>query len=342
MPNVYAYPTTRELEQIERVKLPVLTPNNTPVFRIFPDRGKMATVIEWEQQDNYTGLTQARGYNGLPPKVNRPGLKTYLMKPGVYGEHIALDEMELTTRRGFNPNALGTPTNIDDLVSEAQDVLLGRRLARKEWLCWQLLINGLFVVTDAKGATVHTDSYAVQQYTASVAWGTVATATPLANFRAVQLLGRGQSADFGAGAEAWMNRTTANQLLSNTNAADFGGKRGIGGTTVNSIPGMNTILAGESLPQINVYDEGYFDDAGTFQLFIPDGVALLIGKRTNGSNIGNFIYTINANNADRGPRPYTRVIDRMDDTIPRMIEVHDGFNGGLALYYPGSLVKMNV
>lgn len=335
----YVYPTSVELETIEQVKLPKLT-QNSPIFKLFPFNGKRSHILQWEQMDNFIGLQQVRGLNGMPPKVARVGIKAYMMKPGVYGEHISLDEEELTIRRAMG--TFGTPINIADLVMQAQNQLLQRRLDRQEWLGWQLVTNGFFMVLDLKGTLVHGDSYTQQQYTSAVAWGTPATSTPLADFRAVQLLSRGQSVSFGANATAYMNRTTANQLLVNTNANDLGGRRLNGLTPANSMNAINTILAGEGLPQIEVYDEGYIDDANTFQLFIPNNVVILVGRRTNGAALGEFRYTLNVNNPDGAPKPYTRVIDRVQEQIPREIEVHDGFNGGLVLQFPGSLVKMNV
>jgi hypothetical protein len=285
-------------------------------------------------------MQQIRGLNGKPPRVAAVGLRSYMMKPGVYGEFMLVDEMERTVRRANG--TFGQPVDLGDLVMRRQDQLLLRRLTRIEWLCWQLVIYGYYRVLDAKGAVGHTSGYAQQQYTAPVSWSNAGTAAPLADFRAVQLLGRGQSADFGAGAVAYVNRVTANRLLSNTNAADLGGRLTAGINPVTSVGGVNTLLTLEGLPNVEVYDDGYHDEAGAWQQWIPDGVAIVVGRRANGASLGNFRFTLNANNPGGEPAPYMRVIDRTEDTIPSEIEVHDGFNGGPVLYWPGSIVKMNV
>jgi hypothetical protein len=339
MASTFTYPSSIEFRRIEAVLMPRLT-QNSPVFRIFPFEGARSHLLEWSQMDTYGGMQQIRGMNGQPPRVARVGEKSFLMRPGVYGEHIPVDEMELTVRAANRVS--GAPIPIDDLTTGLQNQLLTRRLNRQEWLGWQVLVYGRFMVLDARGVAVHAFSYAQQQYTPSVTWATVATATPLADFRGVQLLSRGQSVSFGANATAYMNRTTANYLLSNTNAADLGGQKTLGGANIQDFPGINRILGGQGLPQIEVYDEGYIDDSGTFQLFIPDNKVVVVGRRVDGAALGNFRYTLNANNAGSAPAPYTRVIDRFDTQIPRSIEVHDGFNGGIVMYFAGAIVLMNV
>ena len=52
--------------------------------------------------------------------------------------------------------------------------------------------------------------------------------------------------------------------------------------------------------------------------------------------------TRNANNAGASPGMYVKVVDKGEDEVPRQIEVHLGFNGGPAVYYPSAVVKMAV
>jgi hypothetical protein len=335
----YSYPTATELMEIEQVKLPRLTADS-PIFKLFPFEGKRTHLLEWEQEDNYGGMQQIRGLDGKPPRVATVGARSFLMKPGVYGEFMAIDEMERTLRRAYG--AFNSPASLDDLVMRRQDQLLVRRLNRIEWLSWQLALYGYFRVMDNKNAIVHTSGYANQQYTSPTPWSNTATASPLDDFRAIQLLGRGQSAEFGAGATAYVNRVTGNRLLANTNDADLGKKLASGFNPATSINGLNTLLSVEGLPNVEVYDDGYHDEAGVWHQWIPDGKALVVGRRSGGAPIGNFRFTFNVNNLGGEPSPYTRVIDRSEDTIPAEVEVHDGFNGGPVIYYPGSLVTMNV
>jgi hypothetical protein len=128
MATIYSYPTTRELKDIEPGLILTLT-GNDPVLRMFPARDTQAWEIRWTQRDNYLGMQQVRGLGGPPPRVTRVGQKEYRQEPGVYGEHIALEERELTTRAaGFYD--LGVPININDLVTEAQNQLIQRQWNR--------------------------------------------------------------------------------------------------------------------------------------------------------------------------------------------------------------------
>jgi hypothetical protein len=325
----YLYPSTAELAMIAQTKIPRLTAQR-PIFD--------APLLMWEQMDNYTGLQQIRGLNGEPPKVTRTGAKRYTEEPGIYGEFEWIDERELTMRRQWG--SFNAPIDLSDLVMMSQDKLLGRRLDRIEKTLWDLVIAGTFSVAGPTGATLAYGAYTTQTYNAST-WSTHTTAVPLADLQAVQLKARGYSVNFGAAARAYMNRSTLNDLLQNTNTADVYGRRTAGLGTFNSQPQMNALFAGDDLPQIVVYDEGYLDDSATFQLFIPNGTVVVIGQRPAGQSVGEYRMTRNANNPGMAPGPYMRVLDDPDD-IPRSIQVHDGHNGGPVIYFPSAIVVMDV
>ncbi|MGN6561154.1 MAG: major capsid protein [Thermomicrobiales bacterium] len=334
------YPTNAELTQIAQDRLPRLV-EQRPVFRFFPITTPDAALVMWEQIDNYKGLQQVRGLNGQPPKVIKTGGKRYQMQPGVYGEYEPIDETEMTLRRQWG--SYNAPVDITDLVLETQKKLLVRRLDRVEWIIWTLLATGTFSVTGPAGAILHTDSYTMQTFSAAVSWGTPATATPLADFRSVQILGRGHSVNFGAAAEAWMNRVTYNKMIANTNNADLYGRRTAGLGTINSVSQFNQILQADDLPQIVIYDEGYLTDAnGTFTPFLADNTVIVVGKRADNAPVGEFQMTRNANNPGMAAGAYMKVIDNGDRQVPREVQVHDGFNGGPAIKFPSAVVRMNV
>jgi len=79
-----------------------------------------------------------------------------------------------------------------------------------------------------------------------------------------------------------------------------------------------------------------------FVPFIPDGTGILIGRRPLGQMVGKFVYTRNANNSGAAPGAYMKVIDNGERQVPRNIETHDGFNGGPVIYFPSSIVRLNV
>ncbi|MDE2127920.1 MAG: major capsid protein [Armatimonadetes bacterium] len=338
MPD-FVYPTSAELETIAQDYMPRLM-EERPIFNILPVRAVDAHLLMWEQMDNYQGLQQVRGLDGDATRVRKTGIKRYLMQPGVYGEFDNIDEQELTARRAMG--SFGGPIDISDLVLMAQSKLLQRRLDRIESIGWTLLSEGTFSVPDGTGKVLHTDTFALQSYTAATPWNTAATAAPLADLRAVKLMRRGHSVDLGAGAQAWMNQTTFNNLIMNDNPNDLFGRRTAGLATINNLKDVNTILSGDALPELAVYDAGYFDDSGAFQLYIPNNKVVVVGRRPAGQVVGEYRMTRNANNPNLAPGPYMKVIDTGEFKVPRSLQVHDGHNGGPVIYYPGAIVVMNV
>lgn len=342
----FVFPTSEELFLIEQDKLARLQKDRL-CFDFFGLEEKDAHLVAFEQRDNYAGLQQLRGLGGEPARVQAIGGRRYQYEPGVYGEVMFLDEVELTSRRAWGQ--LGAPINITDLVLEKSEQLQTRFLDRVELTAW-LAVQGTFAVS-AQGRLVHQDAFNVQTYTASVTWiANPATATPIANFRDIQLLSRGRSTSFGSDAKAYMNRQTFNGLIANTNAADLYGKRTAGLANVMTLEQVNAVLAGEGLPMIVIYDEGYLPDptpgspalAASFIPFIPLSKVIVIGKRPGNAKVGSYLMTRNLNNPGLKPGQYTRVIDRGELQIPRSIEVHNGHNGGPTIYYPGAVVVMSV
>lgn len=334
------YPQNRTLRQIAAIKAPNLEARRM-IFTILPVETLDSHTLEWEQEDDYTGLQQVRGLNGQPPRVHHVGAKRYVAEPGVYGEHMVIDEMEITKRRQYGQFG-DAPVDVSDLVMRRQDRLLARRYDRIEQIGWLLLTTGTFSVAAANGAILHTDTYTLQTYTAAITWATSATAVPLANFRDIQLLGRGKGVSFGAQARAIMNRVTFNRLVTNTNQNDLAGRRVTALLSPLNMQEINTILLGEGLPQIEIYDDGYKNDANTFVPFIADGKVLVVGQRTDGGQIGAYLMTRNANNPNSAPGAYQKVVDKGENHVPREVEVHDGHNGGAVLFYPSAMVVMNV
>jgi len=339
MPIDYVYPDSIELRAIEQDKIARLT-QDRPIFEIFPIREVDDWVIAWEQLDNYRGLQQLRGLNGAPPKVSKTGLKRFTEEPGVYGEFEEIDERELTRRRRIG--TFNQPIDIEDLVVQAQDKLILRRLDRIESIGWTLLAAGIFSVPSLSGAIAHTAAYQMQQYAPTVPWATSLSATPLLDFRNIKLLGRGHSVVLDRTAKAYMNSSTANRLYANQNQADLYGRRTMGLGTYNSPEQINQLLLGDNLPQIVEYDETYLDETNAFQLFIPTGTVIVVGRRPSGVPVGEYIMTRNVNNPSGEPGAYTRTLDRGENTVPRSVEVHDGHNGGPTLLYGSAVVRMQV
>ena len=324
---------------------------------IMPPLPVNAAQVRWTQEDNSYGLQAMRGMDGAPTHVQRVGAKTYVYEPGVFGEYIDITETELTTRAGSAPVDT-TPIDVQDLVVGADNLLVGREFDRMEASIWQVLTTGTLTIklNGPHGQQVaYSDTYTIQTYTAATPWSTHATATPIRNFQSVQQMGLGRSVDFGAAATAYMNSVTSNNLLNNSNAADFGGRRGEGGRTLNNLNDFNSYLMSQNAPKVQVYDAGYLPDidstADDFVKFIPDGVVVVVGRRPGNAQVGNYQLTRNASNGFR-PGSYRYVIDRAngggdgggnaEKRTPANIEIHRGHSGGPAIRYPSAVVVMAV
>ena len=337
----FTFPSAMELQAIEQQLLPTLTsgPDVNPVFGIFPEVNKDTPLVMWEQMDNFGGMQQPRGYNGKPNLVKAIGSKWYQMQPGVYGEHMTIEEREVTISRKFGTT--NEPVDVSDLTVLRGNQLLHRQLKRRAWLGWQLLAKGYFVVTDAYGVLQHADSYTQRVFTASVSWATVASATPLADFRAIRPYARGYSISFGRMSTAYANNTTIRYMLNNSNSADLGGKRRDVGATFNSLSDMNEIFAANDCPKVVEWDGIWQDESGNNTLDIADNVVIVKGVRLDMAPVGNWVNTRNANNPGCAPGPYYQVFQPFQ-AVPPTVEVHRGVNGGHALYFPSAIVVMNV
>jgi hypothetical protein len=267
----------------------------------------------------------------------------YTKNPGVYGERDDISEEEITTRT--SPGTIGMPVPINELVAERIEKLATRRVNRMTWVLAKLITEGSYIVPGVTGAIVDRDAFTPLTYTATVPWATVATAKPIYDFRANLTKGRGQSVSFGAGATAIMNQATFNDLMSNTNAADLGGIKSQYGATVQGLDAVNMVQMNNGLPKIVIDDTGYIDEAGAFQLWIPNNKVVLVGVRSNGASVGEFLLTRNVSNPNNSAQPLVRVVDHgltENSRPPRRIEVFSGLNGGPAIYYNGSVVIMTV
>ena len=319
------------------------------IFDILPIRNRDTDLVEWEQRDNFGGLQLARGYNNEFQKRTSAGVKKFYYRPGIYGESYEIDELKLArARRMATRDAKATAA---DLIAPLMMEAVTRRLNRIEYCGWQLLLNGNLMVANGAGQVVHVAQYKPLTYTAPVLWSSTATSKPLQCFRDIQQQGPPNGCDFGSGATAYMNRYTFNLMISCTNIDDLAGKRTDGLATVMGFDETNKVLLKEGLPNIKIYDEGYWpdgvdaNDPAQFVRWIANGKVIVEGKRPTGTKAGEYSMTINPNNPGSAPGVFQKVIDY--STVPGArppygVELFDGHNGGPRTEYPGSLMVMSV
>ena len=345
MATAYLYPESQEIHEIEQETLPRLVANvDSPFLNNFPMKPHESDTIRWVQQDNFTGVMQFRGYGGQPNRVQNIGASEYQAKPGVYGEFMALEERELTVRANYA--TFGKKADISDLIAIANMKLMTRQLNLQEKIIADFVMTGTYSIPDPYDTTktIFTDTWTPPSFTRTVAWSSLATATPLADMMAIKLVPFGKSVITDSTSTLYINQNTANNLILNRNANDlYGLKLNYGQTPINDLNTINTIFLGLNLPQVKVYDGFYLADGGrkgTATRFIPDNKGILFGRRPSGVKPGEFAITWNAE--VNGAQSYSKVIDSMDLRVPRTIEVHRGFNGGPLIEYPGSIVLCNL
>lgn len=338
----YQYPTTRQLRLIQPEKI-VNLQRDRPTFKLFPVEETQAWRLEWEQRDNYRGFQQLRGLNGEPSYVKMVGWKRYSQEPGVFGEYMTVDEMQMTVR-AQNVNE-EQPVPIGDLVVERQDYLAKRETDLLEWMQWAILSSGTFTLLGPTGA-VYSATFPIQTATFTD-WSNHATATPIKDYLGLKLLTRGRSVTWGQGSDSLMNQTVMADLLLNANPNDLGGQRvsltamRTGGPI--SETELRTIFISQGIPTPLVYDEGYNRESdGAFTLWLADGITIIVGRRTNGDPLGQYRMVRNINNPGQAPGRYTKVIDTLATKVPRTISVHQGHNGGPVLWYPSAIIKATV
>lgn len=340
----FDFPSSNRLIEIAPEKVGRLQ-EERPTFALFPDEDdNEAWRLEWFQRDNGRGLQQLRGLNGQPSYVRYVGRKFFSQEPGVFGEYVYIDERMMTQRaRGYGnrPNAR---VPIGDMVSQGQDYLVGRETDLKEWMHWAILLAGTFTILGPTGAQF-VATFPIQTLTFSD-WSDHANATPYADLLGLQVLTRGKSVAFDGRSVARMNSTTAMHLLLNTNPDDLGGKFiGFGGLRVGAaatLADVNAVFLAAGIPQIEVYDDGYHAESnGAFTIWIPDDKVSIVGRRTNGEQLGAYRHVTNVNNPGAAAGAYDKVIDTLQRTVPRKISVHRGHNGGIIVYYASAFLRVN-
>lgn len=334
------WPSVASIRKIAAIKLEAGLAGD-PITRLFPMTNEANDFMEWEVEDNTYGLQQVRGLNGPPARVEKLGSKTYVEKPGVYGEFIQIDELEMT-RLQREVGTINEPMTMQRFTDKYTTQLAEREVRRYRATCWGLLTTGAYSVTGPNGQVLHSGQYSITVDTSPTAWtfANRASATPLYDLGAQVTNGPAVGTSFAGDAEVWMNDFTFRAMVANTNAADLGGRR-MGLQTANSLGLVNEVLALDNLPKIMVYDGWYNNDADAVTRCIPNYTALLIGRRLDGAQFGEYMMTNNANNGG-GPGAYSFVVDNRGKKTPPTVEFHRGHNGGPVIFFPGSVRSLDV
>lgn len=338
--NGCVLPTNAELYRVQADLMPGFLSRYRGT-EILPFQTTDKAVIVIQKPDIFRGKQAFRGLNKptvhVRPRHNPWG--TFCeVQPGYWGEHDSIDE-EMMTRWGDRCAEVFDAT---EYITMLQQRLLQRQAVLVEYNIWQTLVFGRYTALDSNGQVIHENEFNIQNVTAGVPWTNFAGAFPLRDLRSIQLLGRGTDNDFGLCARMYMNRQTANLLLANTNPFDIG-RIGLSACcNVMSVDLINQQFAAQGLPQIVIYDQGWIDDNGVFNVFIPFGYVVIVGCRPNGVPVGHYWLTRNVVGCSVTSGFWQKIVDNCDLAPPRKISLYTGHNGTPVLEYGNAVVVLRV
>lgn len=346
----YQFPTNVTLQRV--LQEYVIRRERLRLIKLFPFLDVAFQKIRWDVRDNVRGLTKTH-VMGTEPKIGvRPGsvLKEY--SPFYFKEEDLIKEDEILRARELG--TLGGVINLDLEIARTMQNRVDRNFLRAEWLLAGM-VSGAITLDDPNVKA--SEVFPVQHFADASDWTDRDHGTPLKDFNAIKLLFRGTGAS-AQGAIALMNQTTCNLLLENVNDKDIHGLRSAQNlaSITYDMEQVNKILQSRGLPLIEVYDEGYNDDDGNFQMFFSDYEVSVIGKRAE--PIANFALTPSLHQqaagvpeagffafitVNGGRNPGGAVdMDTLGSSGNPKIGVIGGMYGGPLLWYPRSIVRFTV
>lgn len=293
----FTYPTNAALDTV--IQEYVVDTSNFLGLQILPIEESWAQKVQWDEMDNERGMT-APHVMGADPRIDlRPGSKLREYEPIPFKETDLVKENELLRARQLG--TLNGVVNLNQLIAQIAKARMDKTRIRQEWMVWQALKGSLTI--NENGVYVN-ETFPVQHYTPLVPWSDLENAAPLKDCNAMALMFRGTGAT-ARGAKMRMNQTTVNYLLENKNENDLKGFQNSNFVHLAfSVEEINKIFAARGLPEIEVFDEGYYDKDGIYRTFIADGDVMLEGKRPGGQKTGATIITPSLHRTKNGmPAP---------------------------------------
>ncbi len=290
--NLYTFPEQATLIEAATQRSREIDANSVG-SQLFPIAVEDTDQCYWEILDDVQGLTPVVGPDQPFPVTRELGANRFTVPFVRFGEQRNVPADRLTRSRMLG--SFDEPMGLDAIISQGLNDLAIKEMNTVEFLRWRLLATGAVSIANESGALIpvaEVTGYDANNITAAaIPWTTTATATPIANLRALRDARAGRGFDFGRGGVAYANSITWNSLLSNTNVNDFGGRRQFGLSPINSLAAFNEVLAtGEDLPQLVAVDDGFIDNTGAFVRFIPNNTVIVIGRHwANGLALGNYV-----------------------------------------------------
>lgn len=346
-----------------------------------------ADKAQYDQYDDPFGILAYRGLGGDPPVTTFGSFQKFEVDPGYWGAKTFIRENQITT--GRQPGTLADPIKIADqsnflcLNFSTQIVSLVRKsiadTIRTGMFVMQAggnigTVGGLASSNPQGGQTgqqfvYQIANYASQMLSPGTPWkSSNATATPITDMLGFKAgLIKASSNNFGRESILLCNSNTAVDLFNTaqimqTYKGPYGSSiLGLDGETAD-VTGLNKIQLTFDLPDISIYDYGWYNtladaqarNKAAWNYIIPNQTLLWIGKRPESQLVGEFQLTRHAGLIEKGNAASYPNADDMLDGIeaineglyvrahyqnrqPHQYEIECGLNGTPLIGYPGAV-----
>jgi hypothetical protein len=336
------YPTRYEFEKNESLFNLDMKGKQSPFDRLIPTVAKNINVFAYETTDDYGGLQQARGNEGVFRPIPKRGKKQVTYMPAVYGEYDAMLESELKYNTG--DNYAGSSVTIRDMMFDAQE----RLIIRENNL---LTVNKANFAFSGKIEAAKTEDpltklalydFGFTSFPVPTLWSNHATSTPIYDLMN-NIKSRTKHVDWRNGTIV-MNSNQWWHFIQNTNTADLmGGVKAMMGTSKPNevLDNLSSFLTKLGLPQIEVSDFAYINASGTETMVVPDDKIAVIGAMPSLGRMSPaaYVQTISLHSAsERRAGSFTTVIESPEP--PFVAKVYRGHDGAIECRYPEVFAPM--
>lgn len=332
------FPTTYELTHIVRNRVV-----NTAAFigtTFCPVVNVFSHTVDYDVLEAGFGMTKPHMLGKDPQPVQMPKQTTKRQGSAYWKDTFRIDEAELLyLRQAGSLNERAGRMRATEVMLQMDN----RVETRLEWLRWQVLTQGGIQI-DENGVQYNVvyglpdmeDLSGTQD-----AWDT-ATADPISHIGEWLLSYRGTGAK---GRTIYMNQFTANLFVKNKTVRDLLKQSGFAGQlSLGRVPEAIQLL----VPGITVviYDEGFLDENKNFQLFIPDGQLVIMGKSSfDNELVMDFGTTISLHNGGiDNPQPGKFAIVEDKSVVEKnpYVDITTGIYGLPRVYHPNWILRAKV
>ena len=296
--SALGFPQPRVLEETARAL--VLDPSDYWfINKESPIEPHGSELVEWWEELPISGMTPAYTLDTDPKMRKSRGRKHHLERTSYWKETATLHESDiLRTVDEMRYDQHAGKKLIMGHLEEGE----ARLMARCEWLCAQAYQYGEIQINEegSEEGVIRTIDYGFDSFnlvTPDVSWDDP-QADIVGNLQGWIKQFRGYSK---RGVRIRMNGTTAEAMMKNGTVRDLFKQSNFAGELGRDNFGkLLILLVGKDLVEVEIYDEGYFDDDGNYHEFVHDGKVLLLATPPKGKKIGSLKTTPSVANAGGG------------------------------------------